>query len=142
MRKWRRAARRHFSKSRQQNLLSRIPRKNYTAGERHRYRGRWTTQKSRKRDNSKGTNFKGKFKHKFWGNRTTKIRTVHIVHTVIFWHISRLFVQHLMLFYCWKIYISAVCWLARFSRQSSSTKIEISCNLWLLEFLLCISVSL
>lgn len=58
VRKWRSAARRHFRKSGQQHLLAHIPRQNYTTGERHRNRGRGTTQKSRKRDNIKGMNCK------------------------------------------------------------------------------------
>jgi len=37
--------------------LACIPRKNHTTGKRHRYQGRGTSQKSKKRGNSKGTNF-------------------------------------------------------------------------------------
>ena len=72
VRKWSRAARRHLNESGQQHLLACIPRKNHIAWERQIYRGRGTTQKSRKRDNM------------FWA------------------HFSRLSVKHLMLFYCCK----------------------------------------
>ena len=104
VRNWKRATRRHFSKSGQQCLLACIPRKNRTAGERHRNRGRGTA--------SSGHIFRG------W-----------------LYNIKCCFIAV-------KNYVFVVCWLARFSRWSSSTEIEIRCNLWLLEFLLCILVSL